>query len=98
MDKDKFFADFLEYSYILILFLSAVFGAVYLPGLGFFCLCFLGANYFDYNKKILRKFFISPKLFFNRNMLITNYHRTFFFAFLIAFSVNLAAGLLRVFS
>lgn len=97
MDKDKLLANFLEYSYILIIFLSAVFGAIYKPVLGIASLCLLGANFLDSNKKAFGRFLVPPKNFFRKSILITNYHRTFYFAFLIAFALNLIMVLLRVF-
>jgi hypothetical protein len=96
MDADKILANFLEYSYILIIFLIAISGAIYLPKLGAISLCFLAANFFDSNKKVFGRFLISPKNFFRKSILITNYHRAFFFAFLTAFAVNLTMLLLRI--
>ena len=69
-----------------------------MPSLGFAFLCALGIGFFDYNKETYRKFFVAPKVFFKRSIMVSSYHRAYFFAFSIAFIVNFVTILLRVFN
>lgn len=73
----------------------SVFGAIYMPILGLCLLICSAAFFFDYNKKIYGKFLISPKIFFDKRIKLSPYHKLNFYVFLIAFLANSAMFLIR---
>jgi hypothetical protein len=93
---DKVIADTIVFGLFITLGVSSVVAAVFRPELGILNCILLAAYFFDANKRVFRTFFVSPKIFFRKNIMLTAYHRAAFFSFLIAFIVNLAVRINEV--
>jgi hypothetical protein len=94
---EKIIANLLVFGAFIVLGVIAIAGSIYSPVLGFLHCLLLAAYFFDYNKKRLGRFFISPNLFMKKTKLVTNDHRLLFFICFIAWVINLLMILIRVF-
>jgi hypothetical protein len=94
---EKIIANLLVFGAFILLGVIAIAGSIYSPVLGFLHCLLLAAYFFDYNKKKLGRFFISPNLFMKKTKLVTNDHRLLFFVFSSALTLNFLMIFIRVF-
>lgn len=88
--------DVLTYAQYLFTAIVSIGGAIYLPILGFFALLGVAATFFDCNKKIYGRYFISPGIFFDKQRKLRPYHKLLFYLFSVSLLVNVAALFLRL--
>lgn len=93
---EKFIADSIVYGLYVVLGLISIGGAIFKPALGIIICIQLAAFFFDYNRRVFNRFFISPKIFFEKSTGVERYHRLLFFVFSAALIVNLVLTLARL--
>ncbi|WP_229007658.1 hypothetical protein [Methylophilus sp. Leaf408] len=94
---ERLIANVLIFGAFSVLGIVAIAGAVYEPVLGLLHCVAVSAYFFDFNRRVFGRFFVSPKVFINKTKFVDKDHRFLFLVFVSVWIVTLLMVFVRMF-